>query len=116
MSVIVGAGNCGIAAAVFAAERSERVLLLDAAPVIGGTLLVGYGQLSAAGTRLQAEKGIEDSPERHYEEALRISRGTIDKELAKLAIFNAGATFDWMMDRGYDVLPQCPSIESAHEP
>ncbi len=114
--VIVGAGNCGIATAAFAAHRSKRVLLLDAAPEIGGSLLVGYGQLSAAGTKLQADKGIEDSPERHYEEALRISRGTIDKDLAKLAIFGAGSTFDWMMDRGYEVLPQCPSIESAHEP
>lgn len=114
--VIMGAGTCGLATATFAAQRSSRVLLLDAAPILGGTLLVGYGQLSAAGTRLQAEKGIVDSPEKHYDEALRISRGTIDRDLARLAIFNAGSTFDWMMDRGYAVLPQCPAIESAHEP
>ncbi len=114
--VIMGAGTCGLATAGFAAQRSARVLLIDAAPTVGGTLLVGYGQLSAAGTRLQAEKGIEDSPERHYEEALRISKGTIDRDLARLANFNAGKTFDWMMERGYDVLPQCPAIESAHEP
>ncbi len=114
--VVVGAGNCGISAATFAAKRSRRVLLLDAAPEIGGTMLVGYGQLSAAGTRLQAEKGIKDSPQQHYEEALRISRGTIDESLARLAIFNAAKTFDWMMDRGYEPLPECPSIESAHEP
>ncbi len=113
---IMGAGTCGLATAGFAAQRSARVLLIDAAPTVGGTLLVGFGQLSAAGTRLQAEKGIDDSPERHYDEALRISKGTIDRELAKLAIFNAGKTFDWMMERGYDVLPQCPAIESAHEP
>ncbi|MFK7958318.1 MAG: FAD-dependent oxidoreductase [Lysobacterales bacterium] len=114
--IIVGAGNCGMAAAVFAAKRSQRVLLLDAATEVGGTLLVGYGQISAAGTRLQAEKGIEDSAQRHFDEAVRISGGTIDPVLAKLAIFNAGETFDWMMDRGYEVLPECPSIESAHEP
>ena len=114
--VIMGAGTCGLATAGFAAQRSARVLLIDVAPTVGGTLLVGYGQLSAAGTRLQAEKGIDDSPERHYQEALRISKGTIDRDLAKLAIFNAGKTFDWMMDRGYEVLPQCPAIESAHEP
>lgn len=113
---IMGAGTCGLATAGFAAQRGARVLLIDAAPTVGGTLLVGYGQLSAAGTRLQAEKGIEDSPERHYDEALRISKGTIDRELARLAIFDAGSTFDWMMERGYDVLPQCPAIESAHEP
>jgi fumarate reductase flavoprotein subunit len=113
---IMGAGTCGLPTAAFAAQRSARVLLIDAAPTVGGTLLVGYGQLSAAGTRLQADKGIQDSPERHYAEALRISKGTIDRDLARLAIFNAGTTFDWMMERGYDVLPQCPAIESAHEP
>lgn len=114
--IIMGAGTCGLATAAFAAQRSSRVWLLDAAPTIGGTLLVGFGQLSAAGTRLQAEKRIVDSPEKHFEEALRISRGTIDRDLSRLAIFNAGSTFDWLMDHGYAVLPQCPAIESAHEP
>lgn len=114
--IIIGAGTSGMAAAAFGGERGDRVLLLDAAPTIGGTLLVAFGQLSAAGTKLQAQKGIVDSPEKHFAEALRISRGTIDVDLARLAIFNAGATFDWLMDNGFDVLPECPSIESAHEP
>ena len=114
--IVVGAGTTGIPAAAMGAKRGGRVLLIDAAERIGGTLLVGFGQLSAAGTRLQAEKGIEDSPQQHLEEAIRISRGTIDPVLARLSIFNAGETFDWMMERGFDVQPQCPAIESAHEP
>lgn len=113
--IVVGAGTTGLPAATFAAERGGRVLLVEAAENIGGTLHLSSGQISAAGTRLQAEKGIEDSPEQHLEEAIRISRGTIDTELARLVIFNAAEAFDWMMELGFDVQEQCPSIESAHE-
>lgn len=114
--VIMGAGTSGLTAAAFAGQRGARVLVIEAAPEPGGTLLVAHGQVSAAGTRLQAEKGIEDSPEQHFEDAWRISKGTIDPDLARLAIFNAAATFDWLMDRGYEPLPQCPALSSAHEP
>jgi len=114
--IIMGAGTSGLTAATFAAQRGGRVLLIEASPDLGGTLLVAHGQVSAAGTKLQAQKGISDSPEQHYEDALRISKGTINKELAHLAIFNAAATFDWLMDSGFDVQPQCPVMSEAHEP
>ncbi|MDE0454643.1 MAG: FAD-dependent oxidoreductase [Gammaproteobacteria bacterium] len=113
--IVVGAGTTGLPAATFAAKRGGRVLLVEAADRIGGTLHLSSGQVSAAGTRLQAEKGIEDSPEQHLEEVIRISRGTINTELARLVIFNAAEAFDWMMELGFDVQDQCPSIESAHE-
>ena len=113
--IVVGAGTTGLPAATTAAERGGRVLLVDAAEKIGGTLHLSSGQISAAGTRLQAEKGIEDSPEQHLKEAIRISRGTIDPMLARLSIFNAAEAFDWLMERGFDIQEQCPSIESAHE-
>ena len=114
--IVVGAGTSGLTAATFAGKRGLRVLLIEASTELGGTLLVAHGQVSAAGTKLQAQKGIIDTPEAHFEEAVRISKGTIDADLARLAIFNAGATFDWLMDNGYEVLPQCPALSSAHEP
>jgi fumarate reductase flavoprotein subunit len=114
--VIMGAGTSGATAAIFAGQRGGRVLLVEASDEVGGTLLVAHGQISAAGTRLQAEKGIKDSAEQHYAEVIRISKGTIDKDLARLAIFNAAETFDWLMDEGYDVVPQCPVYSDAHEP
>ena len=114
--VIVGGGTTGLMAATFAGGRGLRVLVIEAAPQLGGSLLVAHGQVSAAGTKLQAQKGIVDSAEAHYAEALKISKGTIDHDLARLAIFNAGETFDWLIDNGYEVLPQCPALSSAHEP
>jgi fumarate reductase flavoprotein subunit len=114
--VIMGGGTTGLSAAAFAGLRRGRVLLIEASPDLGGSLLVAHGQISAAGTKLQKQKGIHDTPEMHYEEALRISKGTIDHDLARLAIFNAAESFDWLCDNGYDVIPECPSLSNAHEP
>lgn len=115
-AIIVGGGTCGLTAATFAARRGAKVLVLEAGDELGGTLLVAHGQVSAAGTKLQAQKGIHDTPEMHWEEVLRISKGTVDHDLARMAVFNAAATFDWLVDHGYDVLPFCPVASYYHEP
>lgn len=115
-SIIVGGGAAGLMAAIFAARRGGRVLVLDAAEELGGTLLVAHGQVSAAGTKIQAKKGIHDTADMHFEEVLRISKGTVDHNLARLAVYNAGPTFDWLVDHGYDVLPFCPVTSYVHEP
>lgn len=114
--IVVGAGNAGLPAAIFAAQRGARVLILDAADVAGGTLLISFGQMSAAGTKVQAAKGIKDSPERHFEDIMRISQGTADPDLVRLAVWNAGPTFDWLMDHGFKMRPEHPVLGEAHEP
>ncbi|MEZ5500674.1 MAG: FAD-dependent oxidoreductase [Steroidobacteraceae bacterium] len=114
--IIVGAGTAGLPAAIVAAERGARVLLLEAAPAVGGTLFLSTGQMSAAGTRLQRSKGIEDSPQQHYDDVMRISRNTADPVLVRLAVNEAAATFDWLMDLGLKPLPEHPILGAAHEP
>lgn len=114
--IIMGAGTAGLPAAIFAAERSDRVLVLDAAPEIGGTLHLSSGQMSAAGTRLQKEKGYEDSPALHIEDIMRISKNTADRDIAGLAVDNASATLDWLESIGFKPLPDHPVKGQAHEP
>ena len=84
--IIVGAGTAGLPAAIFASKRGARVLLLDAAGDIGGTLHLSTGQMSAAGTRLQASLGIVDTPQLHYDDVMRISRNTADPILTRIAV------------------------------
>ena len=114
--IIAGAGTVGVPAAIFAARRGARVLVLEAAPEIGGTLHLSAGQMSAAGTKAQASLGIEDSPDLHFEDVMRISKGTADKELVRLAVDNAAATYDWLTDSGFEPLPEHPVLGLAHEP
>ena len=114
--IIIGAGTAGLPAAIFSAERSEKILVLDAAPEIGGTLHLSSGQMSAAGTRLQKEKGIEDTPALHIEDIMRISNNTADRQLAGFAVDNAAETLDWLETIGFRPLPDHPVKCQAHEP
>lgn len=113
--IVVGAGSAGLPLAIRAAERGARVLQLEADSRTGGTLHWSSGQISGAGTRLQREHGIEDSPEEHYRDAQRIASGTIDPVILRLAVNNAGATIDWLMDLGFQPAPGTPVAGEAHE-
>ena len=114
--IVIGAGTAGIPAAIFAAARGARVLMLDAAPDIGGTLHLSTGQMSAAGTRLQARLGIKDSAQLHYDDVMRISKNTADPQIVRLAVDHAADTFDWLMDKGLQPLPDHPVLGLGHEP
>jgi fumarate reductase flavoprotein subunit len=112
----VGGGAAGLAATIFAARRRASVLLVDHADQLGGSLIVSTGQLSAAGTRLQRLLGIEDEPQRHFEDVMRISRGTANPALVRLAVEHAAETFDWLMAEGFQPLPDHPVHGLGHEP
>lgn len=115
-AIIIGAGTAGMPAAIFAAERNAKVLVLDAAPEVGGTLHLSSGQMSAAGTRLQKEKGIDDTPAMHIEDIMRISKNTADRDIAGLAVDHAAATLDWLETINFKPLPDHPVKGQAHEP
>ncbi|MGA0019173.1 MAG: FAD-dependent oxidoreductase [Steroidobacteraceae bacterium] len=113
--VIIGAGSAGLPLAIRAAERGQRVLQLEADYRIGGTLHWSSGQISAAGTRLQKSKGIEDSPDEHFRDAQRIAHGTIDPVVLRLFVDHAANTIDWLMDQGFEPAPGTPVAGEAHE-
>ncbi|MEZ5499128.1 MAG: FAD-dependent oxidoreductase [Steroidobacteraceae bacterium] len=113
--IVVGAGSAGLPAAIQAAARGARVLQLEADYRIGGTLHWSSGQIAAAGTRLQALHGIDDSPDAHYRDAQRIAHGRIDPVVLRLFVDNAAATIDWLMDLGFEPAPGTPVAGEAHE-
>jgi fumarate reductase flavoprotein subunit len=106
--VIVGAGTAGLPAAIFASRRGARVLLIDAADEVGGTLHLANGQVSGAGTSLQRALGIQDSPQRHYDDIMRVSGHSADPRIVRLAVDNAAATIDWLLAAGLEPLPGHP--------
>jgi len=114
--IVVGGGTAGLPVATFAAARGARVLVIDAAPDVGGTLHLSTGQLSAAGTKLQAKKGVADTTQAHYDDIMRISKNTADPALVRLAVDNAADTFDWLQDNGFMPLEEHPVLGRAHEP
>ena len=115
--VVAGGGTAGMSAAIFAAQRGARVLVLDSATRLGGSLSLCDGRLSAAGTRLQAKRGIQDSPQHHFEDAMQISRESANPRAVRRVIDHAAETLHWLLDIGYRVMPAHPIIDGEqHEP
>jgi fumarate reductase flavoprotein subunit len=114
--IVVGGGTAGLPTAIFAGQRGAKVLIIEAAGQIGGTLFLSSGQMSAAGTKLQKTKGIDDSAQSHFDDVMKISKGTANPDIVKLAVFNAADTFDWLVDNGLVVSPEHPVTGTTHEP
>ena len=114
--IVVGGGSAGLPCAIFAAQQGARVLVVDRAHRLGGTLDRSSGQIAAAGTRLQAELGIEDSPEAHFDDIMRISKGTVDTELVGEFVREAAGTVDWLGEIGFAPMEGHPLTTGGHEP
>jgi fumarate reductase flavoprotein subunit len=106
--IIVGGGTAGIPAAIFAARRGAKVLVIDAAGELGGTLHLASGQIAAANTHLQRAQGIVDSPDAHYDDVMRLTHGHADPAIIRLTVENAPATLNWLLDAGLVPLPDHP--------
>ncbi|WP_327172926.1 FAD-dependent oxidoreductase [Streptomyces sp. NBC_00656] len=113
--VVVGAGPGGIACAIAAAEGGSRVVLLEKTADIGGALPWSGGHLSAGGFSLQRARGIEDDPERHWQDIARISAGTGREDLTRLSLAEQPSVLEWLLDAGFAVDPTTPRIVHGHE-
>jgi len=114
--VVVGTGGAGLSTALFAAQGGLDVLLIEALDEVGGTLRVATGQMSAAGTSLQAERGIEDHPDLHFEDVMRITRGSAHPVMVRKAVDLAPETIEWLRGLDFEFHPDCPAIVFNHEP
>lgn len=99
--IIVGGGTAGIPCAICAADQGAKVLLIEKSPQLGGSLWLAGGSMAAAGTRLQARKGIQDSPDLHYEDVMRLGHGKAVPEIVRRYVENAGPMADWLEDLGF---------------
>ena len=106
--IIIGAGTAGLPAAIAASRRGASVLLIDAAEKLGGTLHLAMGQICAAGTKIQQDQGIKDSPDQHFEDVMRLSRYTADPDIIRTTVDNAADTINWLLDGGLKPLPGHP--------
>ena len=113
--ICVGPGSAGLPLAIRAAQNGARVLQIEADNRIGGTLHWSSGQIAAAGTRLQKEHGVTDTPEEHFADAQHIANGQIDPVVLKLFVDNAADTIDWLMDLGFKPAAGTPVVGEAHE-
>lgn len=98
-TLIVGAGACGLVAALSAQEAGRGVLVVerDAAPA--GSTALSAGLIPAAGTRLQREAGIDDDPARFAADIQRKADGENEQALVDLLAGGAAEAVEWLADR-----------------
>ena len=97
--LVVGAGACGLTAALSAADSGAEVLILERDPRPSGSTSLSAGLIAAAGTRLQREHGVDDSPAIFADDILRKTHGEVDRALVGAITEASGPLIDWLQDR-----------------
>ncbi|MFK8052905.1 MAG: FAD-dependent oxidoreductase [Woeseiaceae bacterium] len=95
---IVGAGGCGLTAALAANQHGASVLVLERDPTPMGSTGMSTGLIPAAGTRFQEAEGIDDSADQFATDIVAKTGGETDPGIA-MALANASArTIEWLVD------------------
>ena len=113
--LIIGAGNAGIPAAIEAADLGAKVILIDKNNFIGGMLIVSGGHISGANAKMQMRKNIEDSYEKHYQDAMKIGKYQADSELLSIATEHAASMIDWLEEIGVEFTDDSPMLVDDHD-
>ncbi|WP_063039621.1 FAD-dependent oxidoreductase [Nocardia grenadensis] len=96
--VVVGAGGCGLTAAISAAEQGARVVVLEKLDRPIGNTGVSTGSIPGAGTRYQREAGIDDGPERMATDLLRQSGPHEAEDLVRQLAAESAALVEWLVE------------------
>lgn len=97
-TLIIGAGACGMVAALSAHEAGQQVLVIEADPVPSGSTALSAGLIPAAGTKIQQAAGIADSPALFAADIQAKAKGQNDQALVDLMAEQAAEVIDWLAE------------------
>jgi fumarate reductase flavoprotein subunit len=96
---VVGAGACGMVAALAAAGRGLDVLIFEKGDEPAGNTARSTGLIPAAGTRLQREAGVlDDSPELMARDIFEKNSYESNPEITRLLCEESGPLVEWLVD------------------
>jgi fumarate reductase flavoprotein subunit len=94
--IVVGAGACGLTAALAARDGEAEVIVLERDPTPLGTTAMSTGLIPAAGTPEQAARGIEDSPDLLAQDILAKAKGATDADVVMRLAQESAETVSWL--------------------
>ena len=97
--VIVGAGACGLVAALAARDAGAEVLVLERDRAPAGSTALSSGFIPAAYTRFQRAAGGVDSPEMLAADVMRKNHGEADPRMVEVISSASGRAIEWLADR-----------------
>jgi fumarate reductase flavoprotein subunit len=96
--IVIGAGGCGLMAALVAARKGVRVLLLEKTDKPGGGTAFSSKGIRAAASRRQRELKVEDSAALYAQDILRRNNGESDAVLTQRLAETSGRVADFLTD------------------
>ena len=121
--VVIGAGACGLPAAIVAREAGSSVIVVEAQPHVGGHARVSGGNMPlGGGTSVQKRYGIQDSPDLVFQDLTDWSvvqpngfpdYRYNDREIIRAFADNCTATFEFMLAHGVVYVDKPPDRQGG---
>lgn len=108
--LVIGGGGAGLAAALTAAERSVRVLLVEKLGTLGGNTVMSSGCF-AVESPAQRRQAIDASSEDFFKIALDFAHWKIEPRLVRNFIDRSSETIRWLESKDliFDCFPMYPN-------
>ncbi|MBI3976997.1 MAG: FAD-dependent oxidoreductase, partial [Chloroflexi bacterium] len=111
--VVVGSGGAGFSAALTAARGGANVVLLERAPVFGGTTAWSGAIMWVPNNPLMKAAGLEDSREAALTYIRRLALGRVPDEVIVAYVDRGPKMIEWMTSEGMRWAP-CPNFVDYH--
>jgi fumarate reductase flavoprotein subunit len=96
--VIIGAGACGMTAALTVADAGIEVVVLERESVPQGSTALSSGMIPACGTNIQKALGSEDNVEAMVADILSKAHNETDANMVKILCQESGPTINWLTE------------------
>jgi flavocytochrome c len=96
--IVIGSGFAGLAAAIEAKNAGSSVMILEKMKGYGGNSTISDGVMAAAGTAMQVDRGIEDSPQLMYADMVKAGLGLNHPELVRTVTEASNDVFRWTVE------------------
>ena len=98
--IVVGTGGAGFTAAISAANKDQKVLLIEKLGVFGGSTALSGGEMAVPGNWIQVQEGVEDSPELLASDMLTGGDNVGDPDLVNVIANGVYEASQWLTYEG----------------
>ena len=97
--LVIGAGGCGLTAAIAAHDEGASVAIVEKREQPGGNTALSTGSIPGAGSRFQRAAQIEDSPATMVADLLRITGEHDLGQVSNTLVAMSAELCEWLVDR-----------------
>ncbi|QCX33320.1 FAD-dependent oxidoreductase [Caloramator sp. E03] len=112
--VIVGAGGSGTAAAIAAAERGSKVMIIEKTNVFGGNTRLSSG-FFAINSSFQKSEGFNFSVDEAINRLIEFNQYLSNGPLTRAIVEKSADTIEWLQKYGMEFKLQDKTTQFAHE-